>query len=280
MKQWRSAALAAAFAALAASGATAQLDYRNLDDDRPLRVEDAFPVERYAFEWIAPYSFARARGGAATHAVVLELTWGVVLNGHAGLKLALADVEGPAGRTRGLAGARAFAFYQLFTESPALPAVAVRADAFLPAGSLGGDRARGELKLVATRSFGRSRLHLNGAVGLGPDGTPPAAEGAARWWAGAALDRTLIRHSLLFVVETYALREARGAALEVNAGLGARWQWTPTLVLDLGVSRRLRADGPDVALTFGVSKAFAVAALMPSGPRDRRPAGGDDAHRH
>jgi hypothetical protein len=30
----------------------AQMDYRNLDDDRPTRVEDAYPAERYAFELI------------------------------------------------------------------------------------------------------------------------------------------------------------------------------------------------------------------------------------
>ncbi len=274
-----SAAVAAALLVFAAPRAAAQLDYRNLDDDRPVRVEDAFPVERYAFEGIAPYRFARAPGGAMTHAVVLELAWGAVLSGHAGVKLAFVDTEGPAGRTRGIAGGRVFAFYQLFTESPGLPAVALRADAFLPAGSLGGDRVRGELKLIATRSFGRNRLHVNGAVGLGPDGSPPAAEGASRWWAGAALDRTLIRQSLLLVAEAHVVRDARGDPLEVNAGVGARWQWTPTLVLDLGVSRRLRANGPDVALTFGVSKAFAIAALMPSGPAPR-PTGGDDAHRH
>ena len=47
----------------------------------------------------------------------------------------------------------------------------------------------------------------------------------------------------------------------MNAAFGGRWQWTPTLVLDAGVSRRLRsAIGPDFALTIGLSHAFAIRA--------------------
>jgi hypothetical protein len=47
-----------------AAPAAAQIDYRNLDDDRPTRVEDAYPAERYAFELLIPYRFERGRGGA------------------------------------------------------------------------------------------------------------------------------------------------------------------------------------------------------------------------
>jgi hypothetical protein len=44
-------------ARLAAPGPLpAQLDYRNLDDDRPTVTEDAYPVERYAFEFLLPYA--------------------------------------------------------------------------------------------------------------------------------------------------------------------------------------------------------------------------------
>lgn len=34
----------------------AHIDYRNLDDHRPVRTEDAYPIERHAFELIVPYS--------------------------------------------------------------------------------------------------------------------------------------------------------------------------------------------------------------------------------
>src|SRR5919112_644746 len=43
--------------------ATAQTDYRNLDAGRPVVTEDAYPVERYAFELRAPYRFEADAGG-------------------------------------------------------------------------------------------------------------------------------------------------------------------------------------------------------------------------
>lgn len=278
-----SAALAAAFLIFVPARLPAQIDYRNLDDDRPTLVEDAYAIERYAFELLLPHAVTTHRGGARTHATVLELAYGIASGAHVGLKVPLAGAEGSSGRIWGLAGLRGFLLYNANTEGPLLPALSLRLDGFLPAGPLGGDVARGEAKLIATRSLGgRHRLHLNAAVGLGPDGTPPAAEGAARWWYGAALDRVFLRHSLLLLGEIYARRDERGAPVEVNAGLGVRWQWTPTLVVDLGLSRRLRATGPDLGVTFGLSHAFALRGLMPRAPRQAAApaAGGSDAHRH
>jgi hypothetical protein len=46
---------------------------------------------------------------------------------------------------------------------------------------------------------------------------------------------------------------------------GTRWQWTPTDVLDLGVSRRLTSGGPDFGITVGLSHAFALRGLLPAG---------------
>ncbi|MEP6573728.1 MAG: hypothetical protein ABJD11_13575 [Gemmatimonadota bacterium] len=242
----------------------AQIDYRNLDDDRPTRVEDAYPVERYGFEMLLPYLVERAHGGITTHSVVPELAYGLVRNAQIGLKLPFA-VEDGAGLTRtGLSGLRAFALYNFNTESRALPGFSLRLDGAFPVGSLAGDKARVALKAIATRSFGKNRLHLNGAYGFGADWTGAAAEGLPRWWAGAAVDRTLFRESTLLVGEVYALKAERGALTEVNASLGLRYQWTPTTVFDLGLGRRLKSGvGPDIAVTVGISHAFAIAGLMP-----------------
>lgn len=271
---------AAAIVALIPTPLLGQIDYRNLDDDRPTLVEDAYAIERYAFEFLLPHAISTARGGARTHATVLELAYGIASGTHVGLKVPFAGAEGSSGRVWGLAGLRGFVLYNANTEGPVLPALSARVDGFVPAGPLGGDVARAEVKLIATRSFGWHRLHINGAVGLGPDGAAPAAEGAARWWYGAALDRVFIRNSLLLIGEVYARRDEASAPVEINAGLGARWQWTPTLVVDVGLTRRLRATGPDLGVTFGLSHAFAIPGLMPKARRTPRPAGGADVHRH
>lgn len=243
----------------------AQIDYRNLDDDRPTRVEDAYPAERYAFEFLVPYSYARDRTGAVIQTSVLELAYGIFRNGHIGLKAPLAAVRPSGGTTRsGLSGLRAFALYNFNTESRRLPAVALRADLALPVGSLGGDETQVGLKGIVTRSWGPTRLHLNGALRLGRDAPGPAVEGIERWWYGAALDRTVFRQSLLLIGEVYASKELSNAPVEVNASFGVRWQWRPTAVIDVGVARRLRESvGPDYAVTVGITNAFAIPGLLP-----------------
>ncbi|HEX9704344.1 MAG TPA: hypothetical protein VGA20_03790 [Gemmatimonadales bacterium] len=244
----------------------AQIDYRNLDDDRPVRVEDAYPVERYAFELLIPYSFERERGGNSVHASVLELAYGAFRNTHVGVKAPLAAVRDAGSTAWGLAGLRAFALYNVNTESPLLPALSLRGDVTFPVGPFGGSETQVGLKAIATRSWGRSRVHVNAAYRFGPDSAPAAVEGLERWWYGAAVDRTLFRQSLLVVAAVYAKKLVEAAPVEVNASLGLRWQWRPNTVLDVGLSRRLRnAVGPDYAVTFGISNAFAIAGLMPRG---------------
>ena len=245
----------------------AQIDYRNLDDDRPTRVEDAYPAERFAFEFLLPYSYARARDGAVMQSSVLELEYGVFRNAHIGIKAPLAAVRAGGSTTTGLSGLRVFALYNFNTEGPVLPAIALKAGAAFPVGSLGGDETQIAIKGILTRSWGRSRLHLNGAVRVaGGDAAGAAVEGVEDWWYGAAVDRTLFRQSVLVIAEVYALREASADPVAVNASLGLRWQWRPTAVLDVGISRGLREGlGPDYAVTVGISNAFAIAGLMPRG---------------
>ena len=262
----RSVGAAVALMALAVTPAWAQIDYRNLDDDRPTRVEDAYPAERYAFEFLLPFSYARARGGAVTQTAVLELEYGVLRNAHIGLKAPLASVRAAGNTTTGLSGLRAFALYNFNTEGPVLPALALRADAVFPVGELGGDETQVAIKAMLTRSWGRNRLHLNGAVRIAGGDAGPAVEGIEDWWYGVAVDRTLLRQSVLLVGEVYALRDASADPVEVNASLGVRWQWRPTTVFDVGISRGLRTGlGPEYAMTVGISTAFAIARLMPRG---------------
>jgi hypothetical protein len=274
---WQAAVAACVLAGTARAG-SAQIDYRNLDDDRPTRVEDAYPLERYAFELIGGYRVVLDRG-RTVHAFIPELEYGVLRNAQIGLKLPVAAANEAGGTTWGLSGARLFALYNFNTETAALPALSIRSDVVLPVGSLGGEATRGSVKVLATRSFGRNRLHLNAEYGVG-SGATALVEGADRWWYGAAVDRTLFRSSTLVVAEVYALREADGAPVQVNATLGLRHQWTPTLVVDVGLARKLRSVvGPDIEFTFGLSSAFALPGLMPRG-RTPSPAisGGDHEH--
>lgn len=246
----------------------AQIDYRNLDDERPVLTEDAYPVERHAFEILVPYAYQREHGGADLHAFTPELEYGIVRNGQLGVKLPLAGTQAGGDTDWGLAGLRVFGLYNFNTESRRLPALSARADLLLPVGSLGGDAARVSVKAIATRSWGRSRFHANAALTFGDQQQRTAVEPGERWSYSMAVDRTLFRQSTLLVGEIVVLRAVRGDPVEVDAGLGVRYQWTTTTVFDLGVRRRLsQVAGPDIAITVGFSHAFAVPWLM---PRDAR----------
>lgn len=250
-------------ALLIAHPARAQIDYRNLDDDRPVRVEDAYPVERYAFELLAPWRWSRHPGGSGVHSFIPEIAYGVFANSQLGVKLPLATTRVGESREWGIAGLRVFGLYNLNTEGPWLPAVSLRADAVFPLGSLAGDGTRVSLKGILTRSWGTTRMHLNGAYTFGRSDRLAVVEPAEKWWLGGALDHTFFRNSTLMVAEVYALRPVAGAPLEVNTSLGLRYQWTPTTVVDLGVGRRLRSEGPDLELTVGISRAVGIAGLLP-----------------
>lgn len=245
---------------------SAQIDYRNLDDDRPVVTEDAYPVERYAFELLAPYRFEAESDGAQLHTTMPEAAYGLARNAQIGLKLPLAVVDEDTGTDQGLAGLRLFGLYNFNTESRWLPALSFRADASFPVGSLAGEGSRFALKAIATRSWGRMRAHLNASLGFGSEDALSVVEPLSRWGASLAVDRTFFRPSLLLIGEIATSQSVRGAPTAVNASLGGRWQWTPTLVLDAGFTRRLRPDiGPDFAFTLGLSHAFAIRALMPGG---------------
>jgi hypothetical protein len=247
------------------SAARAQIDYRNLDDDRPTLIEDAYPVERYGFEFLVPWRFSRDRTGASVHAFVPELAYGLLRNAHLGLKLPIAGASRADGRDWGISGLRLFGLYNFNTEGRLLPALSLRSDVTFPVGILAGEGTRVSVKGIATRSWGRARLHVNGGYTFGKDRPLSVAEAVNKWWYGGAVDLTLYRRSVLLIGEMYALRPLSASPVQVNASVGLRAQMTPYLVFDAGIARRLKTTGPDLELTAGLSRAFAIPGLMPAG---------------
>jgi hypothetical protein len=260
------AAVAGLLQSSLASHGWAQIDYRNLDDDRPVVTEDAYPVERYAFEFLIPYRFEAEAGGNELHTAAPELAFGLVRNGQVGLKLPLAALDEGTATDWGPAGLRFFGLYNFNTEAQGLPAVSLRGDVSFPVGSLAGDGARFALKAILTRSWGRLRAHLNASRGFGSEDALSAVEPLPRWRASLAGDWTLFRSSILLTAEVVTTQLIDRAPSDVTTSIGGRWQWTPTLVLDLGLTRRLSHNGPDFALTVGVSHAFGIQALVPAAP--------------
>ena len=228
----------------------AQHDYRNLDRDRPVATEDAYPVEQRALEFMAPVSVEREGGESATM-FEPEVMFGAFANGMLGLGAPVVLGEGG-----GLAGLRPFLFYNFNTEMPGLPALALRADATTPVGALGGDGVLATLTAIATRSFGVTRLHVNAAATLGDAADAPLEDAPGRWSASLGVDHTVWRHSIALMADVGISEPLGGGDPEVVAGAGMRMQVTPTLVFDLGGARRLTRHGPDLVVTAGLTRSL------------------------
>jgi len=254
----------AAILVLAVGGApvAAQIDYRNLDVGRPVRVTDAYPVERFAFEFSLPYAAGRGLG-AASHTVSPHLEYGIYRNLMVGVGVEV-DLHRTGG-SAGLAAAEIGALWNLRRETPSLPALALSLEVAQPLrdGRFGRDAAV-TLTGLATRSIGRSRLHLNGVIGLL---VPEASHLGTPWWAGLAWDRTLFRTSTLIVAEVVVNRDAGALPVNWSVGAGLRRQLTPTVVGAIGVAQALDALDAGTSLSVSLSHAFAIRSLMRRGAR-------------
>jgi hypothetical protein len=259
-----SRAAAAAALLVSAAPAGAQTDYYNTDLGRPVRIEDASPVERYAFELqLAPVRLEREGGGTYHWEVAPELAYGILPRTQVEVALPLALVDGgDEGRTQGLAGIEVAALHNLTVETRTLPALAVAAEVLLPVGPLAPDEAYTSLKGIATRTFSFARVHVNGQYTFGPE-AEDAGE-ASRWMAGVAVDRALPLRSLLLIGDVYTEQPLDdGAELAWTAEAGFRYQTSPQFNIDFGVGRRFAGGDQGWFLTFGAAHAFAVRDLLP-----------------
>lgn len=251
-----------------ARSAHAQTDYYNTDAGRPVTIEDAYPVERYAFELqAAPVRLERQRGGTYQWAIEPEIAYGILPRTQIEIGFPLVYVDAEVGeRSFGLAGIDASLLHNLNVETATLPAIGLAVDAALPAGGYAPSRAYVSGKAILTRTFRFARFHINGRYTFGdaPDTDDEAGiEELSRWNAGVAVDRTFPLRSMLLIAELYASEPMSGSEIEWNAGTGIRYQWNPRFAIDAGLGKTLTGHERSWYFTIGAAYAFAVRALMP-----------------
>ena len=272
MKSRCLAMLSGLLATLAATTpARAQTDYYNTDAGRPLRIEDAQPIERRAFEiQAAPVRLERSRGGSYHWSVEPEIAYGIFPRTQIEVGLPVAFIDGGDGNsTAGLAGVEVSMLHNLNAET-AIPAFALGASATLPIGALAADDAHASIKAIMTRTFTWARFHINGEYTLGdelpsladvPDGNLHESGNGelSRWLGGIAIDRALPLRSMLLAAEVYAQEPLRsGEPVEWNAGIGTRYQVSPRITIDAGIGRQLTGDSQTWHATFGAALAVGL----------------------
>ena len=247
--------------ALATGGraADAQTDYYNLDRGRPLRVEDALPIERHAIEWqLAPLRLSGARGAGSTLSAEPELAWGVWPRTQVEVGVPLALLRHGGRETIGGAGIDLAVLHAFNTETTSLPALAASVRMVVPAGPLGPSRSVATFTALATRTLSSGRIHLNLSGSPGRFRADDRVGEAARWAAGVALDHAFVFRALLLGADLVARSPLAGdAGVAWSAATGVRYQVGPRLGVDAGIGRAFDTDG-EWFVTFGSAVSVAL----------------------
>lgn len=264
--------MAVALMALIAPAAShGQTDYYNTDRGRPLRVEDAYPVERRAFEiQAAPFRLERATGGVYHWSIEPEIAYGILPRTQIELGVPIAFIDGAGGgRVRtGVAGVDVSVLHNLNVET-SIPALALAARALLPVGELAPAGPELSVTGIATRTFRWARVHVNGEYTLGdePTALSDASVEATRWTAGLAVDRTFPLQSFLVGAEILVQQPlVESGDVFLSATAGTRYQLTPRWAVDGGIGRRFTGDERAWFVTFGSAYVFG----FPWSPRGAR----------
>jgi hypothetical protein len=253
--------------------ASAQTDYYNTDAGRPIRVEDAYAIQRYALDLhLAPVRLERG-GGMSTAGLTPELTYGLLPRTQVEIGVPVLFRSGSAGDDgMGVGGIDVTALYNVNAETQSLPAFGVRAGVLMPVGGYAPERTHTYVTGLATRTYRWARLHANAQYAFGDEpggassvGSVSVGSGAlSRWLTGIAADRAFAYRSLLASAEVLAAGSMiEGAEVEWTAGTGLRYQLSPTIALDGGVGRRLTGPNQAWFVTFGVSRVSTVRFLFP-----------------
>jgi hypothetical protein len=256
--------VAAALLVTVTAPIAAQTDFFNTDAGRPVRIEDAYATERFAFDvQLAPLRWERLRGGIWAWSVEPEIGYGILPRTQIEVGVRVrGTLNGAAAMPAGVAGIDIGVFHNLNTETLSLPAMAVHANVLLPAGRYAPRRAFPAAGIIITRSLPVARVHVNAQVAGGRASDVVESSDAFRWLAGIAIDRTWPLRSLLVTADLFAARPLHEGQPEWTAEAGFRKQLSPRMAVDLGLGRRFTGT-PAWTITIGTAYAFAVRSLLP-----------------
>jgi len=242
-----------------ATGKVNAIDHTNLDEGRPLRLEDAYALADGEIALEAGGGFTLQRRGSNRSVFPAEVLHGAYPN----LQLAVGTTLSTDPRDiddRPKSGdLEVSALYNFNQETISLPALALKVGVDTPTGV--GARGYGvELKGIITKSIERLSLHLNAgyefliATGAGDrDGRYKFALGASYPIGAPQFTRAAL------VGDVFAEQSTRrGEPTVVGVEVGVRYQLTPRIVWDVGIGTEFA--GPthrsDLFMTTGFSFGF------------------------
>lgn len=232
---------------------TRAADHRNLEENHPTRIEDAYPIAYRSFELQSRGGYERnGEFGKDIGFAELELKWGVFKNAHVvfGLPLQFGDeVEPDQNGDVILEG-----LYNFNVETQFLPAMTIKSEILIPGGSDSSGLGF-EFMGIATKGWGKNRFHLN--IGYDRNSGAGQEERTHLYRFGIAFDRPIdLDH--LFVSDFFIDQSAlKGDDPVYSFLIGVRKQVNPWSVLNLGVGHGFGSrEAPDLIVSLGFQLNF------------------------
>jgi hypothetical protein len=242
-----------------AGGPAWAVDHNNLDEGRPLRLEDAYPIAYGELSAETGVRFSLNRQSPDRVSFPVELLYGAYWNLQLGLGSTLATEPRTIDEAEKSGDLRTFALYNFNQETLRLPAFATKLSLDFPTGkySRGVDT---ELKGIMTRSFGQFRTHLNAGYEFIDHAAGGERSGRYELVLGAQYPLGYPRFfNTTLIADVFTQQSAHtGESNPTGVELGIRRQAAPLTVLDAGIGTEFA--GPDERtpffVTIGVSVGF------------------------
>jgi Putative MetA-pathway of phenol degradation len=243
----------------ASSGAAFAIDHKNLDEGRPLRVEDAYTIGHGEIAIEAGAGFTLQRRGPNRGVFPVELLYGALPNLQIGVGSMLSTDPREIDEPPKSGDLRFNALYNFNQETLQLPAFAVKVGLEAPTGV----EARGfgvEAKGIVTKSIERLSFHLNAGYEFLTATRHDERDGRYELALGASYPVGAPRFTRATLIADVFTEQSvrRGESNVVGTELGLRYQLTPRIVWDIGLGTEFagRADRSRVFGTTGLSFGF------------------------
>ena len=220
----------------AAAGVAEAVDHKNLDEGRPVRIEDAYPIAQHEISVETGAGFALIKRGPNRGVFPIEVLYGALPNLQVGLGSVLFtdphDIEDrPKSGDLG-----ASALYNFNQETLTLPAFAAKLRVTAPTG-VDGHGWGIEVKGIVTKSIDRLSFHFNGGYEFLTGSTRTERDGRYELALGASYPIGAPKFTrATLVADVFADQPVtRGESTIVGTEVGLRYQLTPSIVWDVGV---------------------------------------------
>ncbi len=227
------------------------LDHDNLDKNRPVQIEDAYPVAKGEIALESGARFLDRRQGRTRFVFQPQILYGAFYNTQLEMGGDLITEPSSIAGAEKSGDLRIGGLYNFNTETLTLPAFAVKLDLEFPTGV----RSKGVDSTVAgilTRSFGRWRTHLNAEYTFVGSAQGAERNGFYRLAAGVSYPLGYpMRFRETLIADVFSRQsELSGGRNPTGVEFGLRHQFSSRIVLDGGIGTEF-AGPSDRSVVFG-----------------------------